>query len=168
MAREENTGKSKKELEARAWELAEDIRICMFITWDGERQSARPIDATVDHDEGAIYFLTDVSAAKVDQVEHYPEVTLAFSDTSSFKFVTFRGTADVSNDRAKIKEIWTATSKAWWESEDDPAIRLVTFVPDEAELWDSPGKIISGILMLTAAVTGAKPKTGDHAKLNVN
>ena len=45
MAREENTGKSKKELEARAWELAEDIRICMFITWDGERQSARPIDA---------------------------------------------------------------------------------------------------------------------------
>jgi general stress protein 26 len=167
MAREEQTNKSKKELEDRAWELAEDIRICMFITWDGERQSARPIDATVDQDERAIYFLTDVGAEKVDQVDSYPEATLAFSDTGSMKFVTFRGTAEVSNDRAKIKEIWTATSKAWWESEDDPAIRLVTFIPDQAELWDSPGKLVSGILMLTAAVTGSKPKIGDHAKIRV-
>lgn len=167
MAREEQTGKSKAELRDRAWELAESIGICMFVTWDGERQSARPIDATVDQDEGAFYFLTDVDAEKVEQVETYPVATLAFSDTGSMRFVTFRGTADISNDREKIKEIWTQTSKAWWDSADDPAIRLVTFVPDQTELWDSPGKIVSGVLMLAAAVTGAKPKIGDHAKLSV-
>ena len=71
------------------------------------------------------------------------------------------------NDRAKIKEIWTATSKAWWESEDDPAIRLVTFTPDRAELWDGPNMVVATVLMLTAAVTGAKPKIGDHAKVSI-
>lgn len=167
MAREEQTKKSKKELQDRVWELAEDIRLCMFVTWDGKKQAARPLDATVDRDEHAIYFLTDKSGKKVDQISKFPVVTVTFADPKSYKFVTMNGSAEVTNDRAKIKEIWTATSKAWWESADDPAIRLVTFTPQNAELWDSPNLLVSTVLMLTAAVTGAKPKVGDHAKVAI-
>ena len=57
------------------------------------------------------------------------------------------------------------------------AIRLATTPPpsitanvaavSEAELWDSPNLLVSSILMLTAAVTGAKPKLGDHAKVAI-
>lgn len=165
MAREEQTDKTKAELRDRAWDLAESIRICMFVTSDGKQQQARPLDATVKQDEDAIYFLSDAKGAKIAQLEKNSAVTLTFSGSS--KFVTMNGTAKVTNDRAKIKEIWTATSKAWWESEDDPAIRLVTFTPDRAELWDGPNMVVATVLMLTAAVTGAKPKIGDHAKVSI-
>ena len=121
MAREEQTEKSKKELQDRVWELSEDIRLCMFVTWDGKKQAARPLDATVDRDEHAIYFLTDKSGKKVGQISKFPVATVTFADPKSYKFVTMNGSAEVTNDRAKIKEIWTATSKAWWESAGHPS-----------------------------------------------
>jgi general stress protein 26 len=165
MAREESTEKTQAELRKRAWELAESIRLCMFTTWDGKCLQARPMDATVDEAEGALYFLTDVEGGKIDQLTKYPEIVVSFS--GSTKFVTMNGEAKVSNDRSKIKEIWTATSKAWWDSADDPAIRLITFTPRQAELWDGPNLLVTTVLMLAAAVTGAKPKIGDHAKITV-
>jgi general stress protein 26 len=165
MAREEQTEKTEQELRERVWELADDIEFCMFTTWDGQHQRARPMDAHVDEDAGEICFLTDVEGAKVDQLEEYRKVLLTFSD--KMKFVSMNGTATVSNDRAKIRELFEASSKAWWDSADDPDIRLITFVPEQAELWDSPNLLVSSVLMLTAAMTGAKPKLGDHAKVTI-
>ena len=49
----------------------------------------------------------------------------------------------------------------------DPDIRLITVRPDQAELWDSPNLLVSTALMLSAAVTGAKPKIGDNAKVSL-
>ena len=46
----------------RIWELAKSIDFCMFVTWDGERQRARPLSARPNRDEGRIYFLTDAVA----------------------------------------------------------------------------------------------------------
>ena len=167
MAREEQTEKTPEEMRERAWELAESIRVCMFNTWDGNELHSRPMDAKVDKDAGAVFFLTDVDSYKVDELEELPAATLAFANASSYKFVTMTGTATVTNDRAKIRDIWTESSKAWWDGEDDPSIRLVTFVPDDAEIWDSPNFIVSGVKMLTAALTGAKVKLGDHAKVRI-
>lgn len=156
-----------KEARDRAWELAEDIKICMFITWDGGRQRARPLAANVVRDEHAIHFLVDVNGMKDDQVERFPTVTLAFADTGKYKFVTMSGTAAVSNDRAKIDELWTPDNKAFWDSKDDPDIRVITVRPDEAEVWDSPGLIVSTVKMLTAAVTGAKMELGNNRKVTM-
>ncbi|MBH0239029.1 pyridoxamine 5'-phosphate oxidase family protein [Methylobrevis albus] len=167
MAREEQTSKTPEELVDRAWELAKDIKIAMFNTWNGKVLHSRPMDASVERDNGAVYFLTDVDSYKVDELAEHPQATLAFANASSYKFVTMTGRAAVSNDRAKIKEIFTPDTKAWWDSEDDPRIRLITFTPDDAEIWDSPGVIVSSVKMLAAAVTGAKPKFGDHAKVAI-
>jgi len=165
MAREENTGKSQQEHRERAWELAEKIRYCMFVTWDGEKQAARAMDSTVRKADGAIYFLTDKAGKKVSQIKKFPVVTLTYADTGGFKFVTMSGEAKISNDRAMIRDLWSAANKAWWDSAEDPDIRVVTFVPAEAEIWDSPNLLVSTAMMLSAAVTGAKPKVGDHAKV---
>ena len=42
------------------WKLAKSIDFCMFVTWDGKRQRARPLSARPDRDASRIYFLTDV------------------------------------------------------------------------------------------------------------
>jgi general stress protein 26 len=165
MAREEDTGKSEAELRERIWELAEDIAICVLVTWDGKQQQARPMSARLDGNRGVIFFLTAKTPGKTAEISEYPAVTASFANSSKMKFVTFSGRAAVSNDRAKIRELWHSADKAWWESPDDPDIRLITFRPDRAEIWDSPGMLVSGALMLAAAVGAAKPKIGDHAKV---
>lgn len=151
----------------RVWQLAEEIGIAMFITWDGHKQRARPLAAHIERDAHAIYFLTDVSGHSDDQAEAFPTVTLAFADTSGHKYVAITGEAEVSDNRDKIRELFTPFAKAWWDSPDDPSIRLITVRPDDAELWDSPGKLVSGIKMLAAAITGRPPNLGDNAKLKL-
>lgn len=94
-------------------------------------------------------------------------MTLAFADTSGNKYVSLTGEATVTNDRAKISELWTPDNKAFWDSKDDPDIRLITFAPDDAEVWDSPGMIVATVKMLTAAVTGAKVELGNNRKVTM-
>ena len=65
----------------------------------------------------AVYFLTDVNGLKDDQVEQFPIVTLAFADTGAYKYVSITGYATVTDDRAKIKDLWTPDNKAFWDSE---------------------------------------------------
>ena len=167
MAHEEATGKTTDELAERAWELAGSIRTAIFATWSGQRQHLTPMSATVEREVGALYFLTTVDAAKVAHIQSDPNVVVAFVDESANKYVTFSGRANVSNDREKIRELWTVFASAWWESADDPSIRLITVVPGEAELWDSPGKLIASVLMLTAAISGTQPAVGDHATVRI-
>ena len=165
MSYKDKTDLTQEQARDRVWELAEKIKICMFVTWDGERQRARPLAANVYRDEDAIYFLTDVHGLKDDQIERFPLVTLAFADTSGNKYVSITGAATVTNDRAKIGELWTPDNKAFWDSKDDPDIRLITVRPDDAEVWDSPGMIVATVKMLTAAVTGSKMELGNNRKV---
>lgn len=168
MSKDDNsTDKSPAEIQDRIWELAEKIDFCMFTTWDGERQRSRPLSARVRREDHAIYFLVDVSGQKNGQVERFPFVSLAWSDPKSFKFVVVSGKAEVSNDRAKIHELWTDFDKAWWESERDPAIRLITVTPEDGELWDSPNRLVATALMLTAVVTGKGADIGENAKTSL-
>lgn len=151
----------------RIWDLARSIGTCMFITHDGTRHRARPMAAHVAPEEHAIYFLTDADSAKAHQSERDASVTLAFADKGRNDYVTLSGPASVSNDRAKIRELWTAFAKAWWDSPDDPAIRLIRVVPDEAEYWDAPNGPVAAVRMLAAATTGGRPDLGEHAKLDL-
>ncbi len=159
------TGKEHDEHVERIWELAKRIGIAMFVTWDGKEQRARPLAATVEKEEGAIYFLTDVNGEKDQQIAEFPHVSVSFADHKHAKFVALSGKATVSNDRPKIRELWNPFAKAWWDSPEDPAIRVIKVVPQDAELWDSPGRLVTTISMLAAAVTGRSPKIGENAKV---
>jgi general stress protein 26 len=165
--KQQETDMTPAEIADRVWELMEKIDFCMFVTWDGERQQSRPLSARVHREEDAVYFLVTEGSRKLEQIAKFPTVTMAFADTGSMKFVSVSGEASVSNDRGKIAELWSEFDKAWFEDENDPAIRLLTVRPDVAELWDSPAKPIALTAMLVSAVTGAKPKFGDNATVEL-
>jgi general stress protein 26 len=165
--REQQAELTPAEATDRIWELAKEIDICMFVSWDGEYTRARPLSARVRRDDNAIYFLVNNDSAKTKQLSNYPKVTLAWSDSSHYNYVTISGPAAVTNDRGKISELWEKTDAAWWDNADDPEIRLITVKPDEGELWDSPGLIVATAKMVFAAVTGAKPDVGDNAKVDL-
>lgn len=165
--REQKSDLTVEEAKDRIWELSEKIDVCMFVTWDGEYTRGRPLSARVHRDENSIYFLVNDDGAKNDQLKKFPKVTLAWADNSHYKYVTISGKAAVTNDREKIADLWEKTDEAWWDSSSDPDIRLITVVPDEAELWDSPGKLTATAKMVVAAVTGAKADIGDNKKVEM-
>lgn len=151
----------------RAWELMKKIGFVMLVTRDGEKLRARPMSAYLLREENAIYFLTDARRHKDDEIAHNPSVNLSFADASSQKYVSLTGNAVVSNDRAKIAELFSTPAKAWWDSAEDPNIRVLKVTPDDAEFWDSPGTIISYAKMAAAAVTGTRPDIGENRKLSM-
>ena len=149
----------------RAWELMRKIGFAMLVTRDGDKLRARPMSAFVERDEGAIYFLTDARRHKDEEIARNPSVNLSFADAGSQKYVSVTGMAVVSNDRAKIGELFSTPAKAWWDNADDPNIRVLKVTPDDAEFWDSHGSVISYVKMAAAAVTGSRPDLGDNRKV---
>ena len=151
----------------RAWELMKKIGFAMLVTRDGDKLRARPMSAYLERESNTIYFLTDARRHKDEEIARNPGINLSFADASAQKYVSLTGNAVVSNDRAKIKELFTTTAKAWWESADDPNIRVLKVTPDDAEYWDSPGTVISYVKMAAAAVTGTRPDIGENRKVAI-
>ena len=149
----------------RVWELMNKIGFAMLVTSDGDKLRARPMSACLKRDENAIYFLTDARHHKDEEIARDPSVNLSFADAGSQKYVSLTGTAVVGNDRAKIKELFSTPAKAWWDSADDPNIRILKITPEDAEYWDAPGSVISDAKMAAAAMTGTRPEIGDNSKV---
>jgi general stress protein 26 len=149
----------------RVWELMKKIGFAMLVTRDGDRLRARPMSAYLERDNNAIFFLTDARRHKDEEIGRDPHVNLSFADAGAQKYVSVTGTAAVSNDRAKIKELFSTPAKAWWNSADDPNIRVLKITPDDAEFWDTPGSVIAYVKMAAAVVTGSRPEIGDNRKV---
>lgn len=149
---------------SRAWELMEKIGTCMLVTWDGTRNRARPMATTAAKDEHAIYMLADQRQEKTEELERFPLVILTFADHGGTKYVACSGRVTISNDRAKIKELWSPFAKAWWDSSDDPNIRVLKVSPEEAEVWDGPGRLTATVKMLAAAATNTRPDMPEVSK----
>ncbi|MDB5526764.1 MAG: pyridoxamine 5-phosphate oxidase-like protein [Rhizobium sp.] len=151
----------------QVWELMEKIGFCMLSTRTGEDIRARPMAAHLEPMENAIYFLSDVDSTKDDEIARWPNVGLAFADPKGQKYVSVTGTAEVSNDREQVRELFSTPAKAWWDSADDPAIRVLKITPKYAEYWNSPGTLVSYVRMLAAAITDSRPDMGDNAKVDL-
>lgn len=150
---------------ARVWDLAKKIGVAVIASWDGKNLHARPMSAHVEPDENTFYFLTDKTDRKTQDLKQYPTVCMAFGDASDMKYVSITGEASVSDDRAKIKELWSVWAKAWWDSPDDPNICVLKIVPTQAEYWDTPGKVVATIKMAVAAATNSRPDIGENKKV---
>jgi general stress protein 26 len=149
----------------RVWELMKKIGFAMLVTRDGDKLRGRPMSAYLQREDNAIYFLTDARHHKDEEIARNPQTNLSFADAGSQKYVSVSGTAIISNDRAKIQQVFSTPAKAWWDSAEDPNIRVLKITPEDAEFWDSPGTLTSYVKMTAAAITGARPDLGDHHKV---
>jgi len=153
--------------ESKVWELAEDIGFCMLTTQTGSDLRARPMSAHAEREQGVFWFLTDVASHKDEEIASHPDVCLAFANPKGQKYVSISGRAEIHNDREKIRELFAIPAKAWWDSPDDPSIRVLKVTPSFAEYWNSPGTMISYIKMAAAAVSSAKPDLGENASVKL-
>ena len=94
-----------------AWDLMKKIGFAMLVTRDGDKLRARPMSAYLERENNAIYFLTDARRHKDDEIARNPNVNLSFADASDQNYVSVSGTAVVSNDRAKIKQLFSTAGE---------------------------------------------------------
>jgi general stress protein 26 len=150
----------------KIWELADKLDPCLLVTRDGDWQRVRPVYARARRDEGRIYILTDTSGEKHEQIERFPQVSLAFADPQANDYVVINGIATVSIDREKIEDVWRFSDEAFWKAPDEPNLRLITVEPRDAELWDGSNVVVTGAKMIAERFLGAKVQLVENRKID--
>ncbi len=151
-------------------DLVKDIRIAMMTTVapDGSFDS-RPMATQQSSFYGDVWFLTRAESGKVAEIRDDSHVSLLYSDPDSSKFVSAKGRAYLSKDRAKIQELWNPMYKAWFpEGQDDPSITVLRVNISEAQYWEaSSSKLLRGLKYVAAAATGGAIDLGETGKITV-
>ena len=155
---------------ARVKELVEDIDFTMLTTEDDNGQLvSRPMSTRQMDDNGDIWFFTAEETKKVDEAEEHRHVGLSYLDAKGHRYVSIAGRAQVVQDEAKMKELYTTDLDIWFEDGlDTPGITLLRVSPTECEFWEpSKGKIAVAAGMLKALVTRDTPddNTMAHGKI---
>lgn len=153
----------------RVWDLIDSIGFAMLVTHDGEggELRARPMQAHGRREQDTVYFLTDRRHHKDDEIQINDNVCLAFADPGEHRYLSVSGTATVLDQRTLVRELWEPAYEMFWNSADDPEIRILRVRPASAEFWDSPGKVVTSVKMAAAALTGASPQLGEHRKVRL-
>jgi general stress protein 26 len=151
--------------QAKVSELVKGIRIAMLTTLakDGS-MSSRPMAVQDKPFDGNLWFLTRVSSEKVDELGENSSVTLTFAEPRDARFITLKGSASVSQDRAKIRELWSPMYKAWFPAgENDPEIAVLRVQVSEGDFWQaSESRLVRLARYAAAAATGGSIPVG-HA-----
>ena len=150
--------------------MIDDIEIAMLTTKRSDgRLVSRPM-ATQKHAAGAdLWFVTAEGYPKLDEIAENPEVNLAYYKDRTREWVSVAGRARISQDRAKIRELWARDWKAWFPDEggdrdggpDDPRLVLIGVDVELAHYMtvDKPQAIVL-FEVVKGMVTGSTPDIG--------
>lgn len=151
------------------WSHIKEHRTALLTTLNGERLETRPMAPYPDESEGVIRFITKLDSSKAEDIGSSGPVNVGFSDDKKGTYMSIAGVGRLSQDRAKLKELWNPYAQAWLpQGPDAPDVALIVVEPDEAVLWDNTSStIVSTFEHLRAAVTGTPPNVGtvEHVKL---
>ena len=152
-------------------ELIKEIDFCMLTTIDEEGDPhSRPMSSNGDIDpNGDLWFFTNASSHKVDEVARSPKVNVSFADPDKQRYVSVTGVAQLIRDREKIGELWRPEFKMWFpKGKDDPEIALLCVSLEKGEYWDSPSSTIGFALsFVSSLITGKQPDFGENKKVDL-
>ena len=136
------------------------IAVLTYVSIEGSLVST-PMGTQDFETPGTVWFLTETDTDKVRAIEADPRVNVAYSSKAGW--VSLTGTAHVSDDRAKLRELWDASAGAFMSGgPDDPDNVLLRVDGATAEYWESPGKVGVAVQMAKGLVSDDKPDLGDN------
>ncbi len=152
-------------------ELIHGIRFAMLTTTasDGTLHS-RPMATQESRFGGELWFFTARSSHKVDDIGDRPQVNVAYADPDRQRYVSVVGQAELVDDPARARELWSPAMKAWFPGGvDDPDLGLLRVRPTEADYWTSPSSAVVRIVgFLHAVATGERADMGRHVHLELD
>ncbi len=153
----------------RVWDIIEKVGVGMLTTQFPGGLRTRPVEARPDRKAGLIWFMTDIRAAKDDEIAEKPDVCLTFIDPKDKAYLSITAHAEVLRDTEKAREFWKSTDKVWWPGgPEDPNLRVLRVEPQRAELWDGPASAaVAAFEFARARLTGRPPNLGQNRKVTV-
>ena len=158
------------------YELISDMEIAMMTTRRTDGMLVTRPMATLKREAIAdLWFVTDVESHKVDDLRADPHVNLGYYNGKTYEWVSVSGTATLTQDRGKIRELYQPDWKAWFNDEgggrdggpDDPRLALI-LVDAESVVYMKQEKSKPVVLfeLAKAALTGDRAELGTVRKVD--
>ena len=152
-------------------ELSEKAKNCFFCTnvSDGQPFATRPMSVQKIDDNGIFWFLSASDSHKNAEIGKDSKVQLLFQGSTYSDFLSVVGTASISTDKTKIKELWEPILKTWFtEGVDDPRVTVISVTPDEGYYWDNKhGQVVAFAKQIAGAIMGKTMDDSIEGKLKV-
>lgn len=152
-------------------ELAEKAENCFFCTkiTTGLPLKVRPMAVQEVDEQGNFWFLSASDSHKNADINTDPQVHLLFQGSAHSDYLSVFGTATISTDKARIKELWKPILKAWFtEGEDDPRLTAIKIEAKEGYYWDNKhGNAVAFAKIIAGAVTGTTLDDSIEGKLAI-
>lgn len=141
-------------------ELLENFSTAMLVTRTetGELR-CRPMTIAEVHDDGNVVFVTSIDDAKAEEIRNDANVCVSLQKGQ--KYVSLSGTAELVQDRERLKSMWNEAWKVWYpDGPDSPEVTLLKVNATVGEYWDVSG--LNGVKYLYRAgkayFSGERPK----------
>ena len=120
-----------------------------------------------DRDQSVLWFITADGTDLVKAVEGGPQQAVhVVSEGGDKLYARMEGTLELSNDKAKLDEIWNAVASSWFEDgKQDEDVRLLKLKLSTAEVWATTGGLGFLYEVARSKVTGAKPDMGEQYEI---
>ena len=153
----------------KLWGMIKSVRIAMLTTDDAGALRARPMAASQKEFSGTLWFFTQASAHKVDEIEAEHRVGVTYADPSEQNYVSLSGHATLVRDQATIDAHWSDILSTWFpKGKDDADTAMLRIDVKQAEYWDAPNsKWVHAYGYVKAKLTGEAPHPGGNEKVSV-
>jgi len=152
-------------------ELIDIAKTCFLCTEPSASSSngTRPMNVQEVDEQGTLWFLIANDSFTYQDIEANPSVKLYFQGSPHSDFLFLEGSAVLSADKAKIKELWNPIMKTWFtEGEDDPRIAIIKVSPETGYYWDNKhGNVIAAVKMAIGAAIGKTMDDSIEGNINV-
>lgn len=152
-------------------ELTEKAKNCFFCTStsSGQPFATRPMSVQKIDDDGIFWFLSANDSHKNEEILQDSKVQLLFQGSTYSDFLSITGTATISTDKARIKDLWEPILKTWFtEGIDDPRVTVISVTPDDGYYWDTKhGQVVAFAKQLAGAIMGKTLDDSIEGKLKV-
>jgi general stress protein 26 len=154
---------------AKLDELIRDIRVALLTTVDRDGGfHTRPIQTLNVEVDRTLWFFTDWSSPKVDELHHDVRVNLGYADPAKNVYVAVTGSASLFRDAEKAKQLWSIEQRAYYpDGPQDERLALLRVHIERAEYWIAPGRTSYIVAAVKAAVTGTPAGiVGENRKID--
>ena len=139
-------------------ELIKDVDIAMLTTATEEGLVSRPMKTQEVEFDGDLWFFTKKTTNKYHEILHNQDVNVAYVGNS---YVSVRGKAEIVEDLAKKKELWSKVYEKFLHTTyDDPDLILLKIKVEAAEYWEQ-GNLLKKIAFFYKTMTGKNSESTD-------
>lgn len=157
------------------YDLIDEMEIALMTTRRPDGMLVTRPMATQDRGPLAdLWFVTNIDTHKIDELKADPNVSLGYYDSNSREWISVSGTATITQDRAKIRELYAPDWKFWFSDEggerdggpDDPRLALILVDTKLVTYMKASSKPRVLFEMARSMATGEAPELGREERLS--